>query len=215
MQVLSVDLVDRAQIERISAHLDGGGLLGYPTETVYGLGAAATREGVEAVRELKGRGRDKPFLILLPGSGPDRSDGLTWGPIARALAAVYWPGPLTLVLRDVDARYPEGVRGPKGGVAVRSSSHPFVRALMKTWKRPLLSTSANRPGEPPVTTVDALVGLTEAHPDSQRLWIVDGGELPPSDPSTIVDCTGARPRLVREGSIAFESLLEEVDGLVD
>ncbi len=194
--------------ERIADHLEHGGLLGYPTETVYGLGAAATAEGVEGVRALKERGSEKPFLILLPGDGPEETEELGWDERSRSLARRHWPGPLTLVLRDVAATYPAGVRSAEGGVAVRVSSHPFVEALMRAWRRPLLSTSANMPGKPPARTAGELSQAIRGRPGADRLWVVDGGALPPSEPSTIVDCTGPAPRVVRAGRIPSEELVE-------
>ena len=211
--VLRVDLEQSAQLGRIVRHLEDGGLLGYPTETVYGLGAEVTPEGVRAVRRLKGRGENKPFVILLPEPASGAGRVLKWTPSARALADAVWPGHLTLVLRDPAARYPEGVRSSAGGVAVRVSSDPFVSALMRHWKRPLLSTSANRTGRPPARTGETVARTLADGPGAHRLWIVDGGPRREAEPSTIVDCTEARPRVLRQGALALPRLLEVQSGL--
>jgi L-threonylcarbamoyladenylate synthase len=183
-------------------------LLGYPTETVYGFGAAVSPEGVASLRRLKGRKEDKPFLVLLPDVGEESAGGLELPAHARRLAWRYWPGPLTLVLSDPSGLYPEGVRSSEGGVAVRLSSHPFVEALLGVYGRALISTSANTAGSRPALSVQdvrrAVNGRTGLHP----FLIVDGGELIPSPPSTIVDCTRSVPRIVRGGTLSSKDLVE-------
>ena len=206
--ILRVDPRDRAQLDRIAAHLEEGGLLGYPTETVYGFGAGVTPRGIRAVGRLKGRGGAKPFLVLVPDRGSEGAARLDWTPSALALAEAVWPGPLTLVLGDPGASYPDGVRSAGGGVALRVSSDPFVTAFMRRWRRPLLSTSANRAGDPPAGSAGAVRRLCGGA-GAGRLWIVDGGPRPDgSKPSTIVDCTGPVPRLLREGALPLSRLLE-------
>ena len=197
--ILRVDPRDRAQLDRIATHLEEGGVLGYPTETVYGFGAGVTPGGIRAVRRLKGRGEAKPFLVLVPDRGSEDAARLDWTPPALALAEAVWPGPLTLVLRDPGASYPDGV--------VRVSSDPFVTAFMRRWRRSLLSTSANRAGDPPAGSAGAVRRLSGAR-GADRLWIVDGGPRRESEPSTIVDCTGPAPRLLREGALPLSRLLE-------
>ena len=215
LQISTANPDNLVEIERMARHLELGGLLGYPTETVYGLGAVALPGGVEALLALKERGDDKPFLVLLPNAGREAMDGLEWSLLARTLAERHWPGPLTLVLSDIAGRYPKGVRNPWGGVAVRVSSNPFVKALMQFWRKPLLSTSANMPGEAPARTLDEVKLAVEGRPGLDRLWIADGGPLAASEPSTIVDCTASVPKLIRKGKIPFEGLLEVESELCD
>jgi L-threonylcarbamoyladenylate synthase len=202
---LPADPRDQDLLERVAVHLDRGGLIAYPTETVYGLGARADAEGVAALRALKGRESEKPFLVLLPSEGTGPRD-LAWTPPAQALAGRFWPGPLTLVLADPEGSWPEGVRNSRGGVAVRRSPHPFIQALHRVWPHALLSTSANRSGGPPARTPEQVEGAVEGRPGLHRLWILDGGPLVDSEPSTLVDCTGPVPRVVRDGPISVEAL---------
>jgi len=208
-----------AELDRIVEHLRSGGILGYPTETVYGLGGEPTTEVVEAVRELKGRDDGKPFLLLLPRTAPLGEAPLRWGlslpPWADSLAESFWPGPLTLVLRDPERRFPSGVRSATGGVAVRVSSHPFVERLMARWKRPLVSTSANQSGSKAALTSDEVRTLVGGHRGGEGVWIVDGGPASSSLPSTLIDCTGERPRLLREGAIPAEVLRAALPELWD
>jgi L-threonylcarbamoyladenylate synthase len=209
-------------IAALIEHLRGGGILAYPTETVYGLGARVTAEGIAGVQQLKGRGTESPFLTLLP-EDPRGIEGLVaespwaraleWTPDALRLAEAYWPGPLTLILRarlDALDLWPLELRNPEGGVGVRVSPHPFVRDLLSQWGEPILSTSANRSGHPPVRDAEALRAQMEGQPGWERCQVVDAGVLPPSAPSTVLDCTGARPVGVREGAIP----LSEIEGLL-
>lgn len=205
-------------LPRIVGHLEDGGLLACPTDTVYGLGAAVDEEGVGRLSEFKARLPGKPFVVLLPeltgypGAWDEefRSWGLELSADALALSRALWPGPLTLVVSDPAGRFPEGVRGPAGGVAVRICSHPFVRALLGRWKRPLLSTSANPPGESPAVTAIGLAERLSARPHADRLWIVDAGPLEPSRPSTLIDCAGNGCRVLREGAVPLERIRELV-----
>ncbi len=203
------DALDGPLLERLAKHLEAGGLLGYPTESVYGLGAAATNEGVAAVRAIKGREAEKPFILLVPSGSDEALKGLERNEDARSLAAKFWPGPLTLVLADRESRFPEGVRSGRGGVAVRVSSDPFVAALQAVFNAPLLSTSANRSGGVPAYAAQDLQTLA-GRPGSDRLWIVDGGIRNSNLPSTIVDLTGARPTVVRRGLVTTSDLARVV-----
>ena len=128
-------------------HLRSGGVVAHPTETVYGLGGVATSGAVARVAALKGRESGKPFIALV--GAPSWVSGLAWTDAARELAEVFWPGALTLVLRDPTGIFPRGVRSDSGTVAVRVSPHPVVAALLAAVGSPLTSTSANVPGGRP------------------------------------------------------------------
>jgi tRNA threonylcarbamoyl adenosine modification protein (Sua5/YciO/YrdC/YwlC family) len=196
---------DRArEAPRVAAHLRAGGLIAYPTETVYGFGCALQPEALQRLAELKGRGPGEPFLLLI--ERPEEVPDLQWTESALRLAATFWPGPLTLALRTGEGHLPEWVRGRDGAVAVRSSPHPAVHAILAALGEPVTSTSANRTGEPPATSAAGVVAQWRELGAPADLWILDGGPLPPSAPSTIVDCTGARPRLLREGAIPLTAL---------
>lgn len=216
---LSADPGHLDLLDRVARHLDGGGLVAYPTETVYGLGARADADGVEGVRGLKGRDEEKPFLMLLPGEDEggveagvegDARAGLAWNPSARALARAFWPGPLTLVLGDPRGLFPPGIRGPGGGVAIRRSPEPFVEALLRRWPHPLISTSANRPGEAPARDADQVIRAVEGRAGLDRLWILDGGPRVERAPSTVLDCTREPPRIIRAGQVSLEALRKAI-----
>lgn len=189
----------------VASHLEAGGIVAYPTETVYGLGCTLESGGLERLAAFKGH---RPFLLLIP----DRDDtaGLAWTADARRLADAFWPGPLTLALTADPDLYPRQVVGPDGGVAVRVSPHPAIPALLEAAGR-ITSTSANRPGRPPARDEDAAAEVAAAVAEtSGRVLVLDGGRLPEARPSTIVRC-GETTRLVREGAISRSDLETVVD----
>ncbi len=192
----ATDADRRRARDRVARHLRDGGILAYPTETVYGLGCLPRDDALAALSALKRRPPEKPFLLLVRGDADTAS--LDWTPAARALAGAFWPGPLTLVLDDPGASWPDGVRDSAGGVAVRVSPHAGVAAILDAAGGAITSTSANPPGEPPATDAAAL-GWLAGLPGPAPL-VLDGGELPPGRPSTVVDCRG-RPRIVRAGAV--------------
>jgi L-threonylcarbamoyladenylate synthase len=190
-----------AAIPHVGRHLRAGKLLAYPTETVYGLGSAPTVPALAALTRLKGRPDGKPFLLLISGRRMAEDWGLVFTPSATALSNAFWPGPLTLVLRGGEGKLPDALRGREGGIAVRHTSHTGIARLVATRGEPLTSTSANRPGGPPAPGPDRLVELFGPEERNGELLVLDGGVLGNVPPSTLVDCTGAVPRMVREGAI--------------
>ena len=186
-------------LDSVEEHLRQGGLLAYPTETVYGFGGVPTPSVIDRLMELKDRDRAKPMLLLVP----DREavSDLTWTPEAIELADVFWPGSVTLVLSDPGARYPDGVRASDGGVAIRVSPHPLVQELVRGMGSPILSTSANRPGEAPALDAQGAFDAAVAAGAGEELWVLDGGVLEPSPPSTIIDCSGPEPMVLRQGTV--------------
>lgn len=196
------------------AHLQGGGILAYPTETVYGFGTMIDRDAVNALVTLKKRPPAKPFLLLLSDTQMLARLGLHLTPSASMLAARHWPGPLTLVLPGGERRIPERLRGPEGGIAVRWTPHPGLQRMISALGDPITSTSANLPGQPPAVTAGEI--LTQWGQEIARgtIRLLDGGRLPPSDASTVVDCMGRHPRVVRPGALSAATLRQTVPALV-
>ena len=204
----------QGSLRRAIAHIENAGVLAYPTETVYGFGGAADQAGVDALVAMKGRAPGKPFLLLIAGSEMLAKLGLHLPTYAAHLAARHWPGPLTLVLPGGERRVPERLRGPEGGVAVRWTPHPGLTKLLRAYGQPITSTSANRPGVPPAMAAGEIVEAWHTEVARGRLLVLDGGTLHPSAPSTVVDCTGRRPRVIRPGAISADILRESVPDLV-
>jgi L-threonylcarbamoyladenylate synthase len=207
---MSLPLHTDADAERIApavaTHLRGGGVLAYPTETVYGLGALPTEQGLDALAMLKGRHPDKPFLLLVSNLEMLQAQGLVLNPSARVLAREFWPGPLTLVLQGGEGLLPDRLRSAGGGIAVRWTALRPLARLIGLLGGPITSTSANRPGGPTAPGVEALEELFREEVRDGSLLVVDGGVLGNVPPSTLVDCTQAVPRLIREGAIPRDEL---------
>ncbi len=209
----SIDEVEASR-SRIIAHLLGGRILAYPTETVYGFGGAVDEQSVERIVALKRRPPGKPFLLLISESDMlDRLD-LHLSASASRLAARHWPGPLTLVLPGGERRVPDRLRGPEGGVAVRWTSHAGLDRLIRAFGQPITSTSANRPRQPPAASAAEVLSDWSSEVASGDIMVLDGGTLAPSEASTVVDCTGARPRVIRPGAIPASVLRQAVPDLL-
>lgn len=199
---------DEAGVEAAAAIVRRGGVVAFPTETLYGLAADATNESaVSRVFEIKGRGRD----VAIPVIASDRAEVEQWvGGLTHAgdrLADAFWPGPLTLVIRAAPG-LPRALLGDGDTVAVRVSSHPVARAIARAAGRPITATSANRSGREP-TELPAVV-LRELGTAIDA--IVDAGACTGGPPSTIVDVTGDAPRLVRAGAVPWERVLHSLTG---
>jgi len=202
-----------AAVSPVEHHIAKGMILGYPTETVYGLGSAADGPSLERLAALKGRPAGKPFLLLVSSRTMAESSGLVFTPSAHALAEAFWPGPLTLVLRGGEGKLPDKLRGPEGGFAVRYTSHPAVARLIALLDQPLTSTSANRPGQAPAAGAEQIVSAFRDAYDAGVLLVLDGGSLGNVPPSTIVDCTSPQPVLIREGALPRAELRRAVGRL--
>ncbi len=203
-----------AALTPVVEHLRAGRLIAYPTETVYGFGGTLDPVAVNALVRLKTRPPGKPFLILVAGSDMLTRLDLTLTPEAARLAARHWPGPLTIVLPSADRQAPPSLRGPEGGIAVRWTPHVALGRLIHALGQPITSTSANRPRVPPSTSATEIVEQWSDEIARGRLMVLDGGRLSPSEPSTVVDCTGRLPRVIRPGAIPASVLRESAPDLV-
>ena len=203
-----------ASIAGTIAHLQAGGVLAYPTETVYGFGGAVDYESVERLVKLKRRPSAKPFLLLISASEMLTRLGLHLTSSAARIAARHWPGPVTLVVPGGERRVPDRLRGPEGGVAVRWTPHPGLTRLIQAYGDPITSTSANLPGVPPAMSATEILKQWSDAVTRGKIRVLDGGRLQPSDPSTVIDCTGQRPRVIRPGAIPASLLRESAPDLI-
>jgi len=198
-RVVSVDPVapSPAAIEQAAAALRTGGLVAFPTETFYGLGAAALHSAsVRRVFEVKGRPDGKPLLVLVSSVAMAERLVATISPRARTLMARHWPGALTLVLPARDD-VPVEVTAGSGTVGVRLSPHPVARALVTALGEPVTAPSANPSDRPPPTTAREVVAyFGDAVP-----LVLDGGATPGGEPSTVLDVSVEPPRLIRAGAV--------------
>ena len=190
-------------VGRAAEVICGGGVVAYPTETVYGLGALALHEAaVEQIYGLKQRQRHKPLSILI--EDPNELEGLvqTIPARARALMARFWPGPLTLLFLTA-GHLPSVLTGRGGKLGVRVSSHPVARELVRAVGAPITATSANRSGAPSCRTGEEVLSQLGGHLE----FILDGGLTPGSGGSTIADVTVEPPKILRVGAIAADEVL--------
>ena len=179
-----------------------GGVIAYPTETVYGLGADPFNPGaVQRVFDLKGRDAAKALILLVGADADLATVAVEVSEAARSLMKAFWPGPLTLVLR-ASPNLPGAILGGTDSVAVRRSSHPVARGLTHLVAGPITSTSANRSGRPPCRSAPEVAATFRTGLD----LILDGGPSPGGRPSTILDVSRRAPALIRPGAIGRPDL---------
>lgn len=185
-----------------AALLRTGGLVAFPTETVYGLGAHALDEqAVRRVFAAKGRPADNPLIVHVASVEEVEAVAVSVPPTARRLAERYWPGPLTLVL-DARPEVPSVTRGGRGTIAVRVPAHPLALELLRAARVPVAAPSANRSGRPsPTTAAHVRADLGDAVD-----LVLDGGPCVLGLESTVVDARGPVPIVLREGTLTAVEL---------
>lgn len=194
--------ITEQQIDDIVQILKRGGVIAYPTETVYGLGGDATDENVvNKIEVLKERKIDKPFLVLVSDIEDVIHLVVDLTPKIQSLMKKFWPGPLTLLLKAKEM-VPRTIAGREGCIGVRISSDPFCQRLVNQFKKPLVSTSANPSSRPPAGSAAEV----KRYFDQKIDLIVNGGERKSQLPSTILDFSVDPPRLVRQGSINVKKI---------
>jgi L-threonylcarbamoyladenylate synthase len=212
-EVIAVDpqRPDPEAVARAAEVLRSGGLVAFPTETVYGLGARADSDvAVRAVFAAKGRPSFNPLIAHVATLDQARRLTAPWPPIAELLAARFWPGPLSMVLPRSGAGVCDSVTGGGPTVAVRIPSHPVARALLSAVDFAVAAPSANRYQQlSPTTAAHVLKGL-----DGRVDLVLDGGPTPYGIESTVVDLTRSPPRLLRHGSLAHDLLRMAIPALV-
>ncbi|MBI2962269.1 MAG: threonylcarbamoyl-AMP synthase [Deltaproteobacteria bacterium] len=175
-----------------------GGVVVYPTETLYGLGADATDEAaLERLAALKGRDRGKPISVLVASRAMLDEIVAAVPATAERLMSAFWPGALTIAF-PARAGLSAVLTGGGATIAARISSHALAQALVEHLGRPLTSTSANPGGSPPPRDVAQARAYFGAAVD----LYVDGGRSPGGAGSTVIDCCGEAPVIVRAGSIS-------------
>lgn len=197
MRTVATDAIARA-----AAILDSGGLVAFPTETVYGLGAdAANPEAVRRIFEAKGRPADHPVIVHVADAVDLGAWARTVPETARQLAHAFWPGPLTLIVARA-AGVSDTLTGGQDTVGVRVPSHPVAQALLRAFGRGIAAPSANRFGRISPTTSDHVRAELGERVD----LVLDGGQAEVGIESTIVDVSGERPALLRPGMIGAAQL---------
>jgi len=192
-----------AALDEAARRIRTGGLVAFPTETVYGLGAnALDPDAVARIYVAKGRPATNPLIChVLDAADARHQLAAHWPPAATALADAFWPGPLTLVL-PARQHVPSIITAGTATVAVRVPSHPVARALLEAADRPIAAPSANRSmAISPTSAAHVLASLGDA-----AELVLDGGSASVGIESTVVDLTGSEAVLLRPGSIGIAAL---------
>jgi L-threonylcarbamoyladenylate synthase len=194
--------VTDAAIARAVDVLRGGGLVAFPTETVYGLGADATnRDALQRLYAVKGRPADHPVIVHLATAADLAAWAAAVPPAAAALGEAFWPGPLTVVVPR-STRVPDEVTGGRNTVALRVPAQPVALRLLRAFGGGLAAPSANRFGRvSPTTAADVRADL-----GGEVDVVLDGGPCAVGVESTIVECTGPRVVVVRLGGVPREAI---------
>lgn len=191
---------DPTAISRALEILASGGLVAFPTDTVYGVAAGVfNAQGIDRLYEAKARSANKAIAVLV--GEIEQLEQLTTGlnQSAQRLAERFWPGALTLVVPK-HPRLPENL-SPLPTVGVRMPDHAFARALLRA-AGPLATSSANISGETNTLTAQQVLEQLEGRIE----LVLDGGAAPGGVPSTVVDCTQARPQILRQGALTAEMI---------
>ena len=194
---------DDAGLQRAAVILRAGGLVAFPTETVYGLGADATQaEAVAGIYGAKERPRFNPLIAHVPSLAAARAEGV-FDRTALALAEAFWPGPLTLVVpASPTCTVSDLARAGLETLGIRVPAHPVAHALLEAVGRPVSAPSANRSGH--VSPTDAAHVLGDL--DGRIHAVLDGGAAQVGVESTIVACLSEGPRLLRPGGVARKAI---------
>jgi len=196
--------IDTGDFAAAVAALRNHGVVAYPTETFYGLGAdPRSPAAVRKVFAVKGRPPDQPLPLIAADAEQIADHVGTMTPLALRLASRLWPGALTLII-PASSRLSEDVHLSTGKVAVRVPSHAVARALAAAAGHAITSTSANLSGKPPASMPEEVMKMFGDAIDV----LIDGGATPAGLPSTIVDATGQSPALVRAGVVPWDRVLK-------
>ncbi|MGO9450176.1 MAG: L-threonylcarbamoyladenylate synthase [Candidatus Binataceae bacterium] len=183
-------------------------LVVYPTETFYGIAADPFSEpALKRLFAIKGRDAAKTVALIAADAGAAFSLARDISPIARRLADVFWPGPLTLVL-PAAAQIPAALVGAGGGVGVRVSPHPVARALAAGFGKPITATSANLAGKPPAK----MLAEARAALGAKVKVYLEGGTLTAAAPSTVVEVSADEWRVIREGAVSDRQITAALAG---
>lgn len=196
------------QVKKAAAYLIDNEVVAFPTETVYGLGGnALSEEAALKIFQAKGRPADNPLIVHISSKEQVAEVAAEVPQAAKKLMDAFWPGPLTIIFTKQPNRLAEAVTAGLDTVAVRMPNHPVALALIEAAGLPIAAPSANRSGKPSPTAAKHVYDDL----NGRIAGIVDGGETGVGVESTVVDCTGETPVILRPGGITKEDI-EAVTG---
>jgi L-threonylcarbamoyladenylate synthase len=205
---MTVVLATQENIRKASQVLSSGGVVAFPTETVYGLGCDATnKEAVSRVYTLKNRPNDNPLIAHVSTTEEAKKITIGWDDRCDQLAERFWPGPLTIILKRGE-NVPKEACGGTNTIAVRCPNHETAKELLKEFGGPISAPSANISGHTSPTTA------THVHNDfGDELFVLDGGACDKGIESTVISMVG-NPTVLRLGSIEVGELLHVISGVI-
>jgi len=203
---LSTDWSDSEIINKALTVLQRNGAIVYPTDTVYGLGVNALRESaVERLFRMKKRPLTKPVPVIIHNLAMAKKLALVDRRTERVLAAI-WPGPVTVILKKRET-IPGFLTAGKETIGLRIADCQLTKALAAKLEGPITATSANFSGQPPLSSASQVAEIFDkAYPRPDL--ILDAGQLPNNQPSSILDLTGQQPKILRVGPASKENLLK-------
>jgi tRNA threonylcarbamoyl adenosine modification protein (Sua5/YciO/YrdC/YwlC family) len=209
MEVIRIDpeRPDEFALIRVAEEVLRGGVVAFPTDTIYGLGCSLFDvEAVEMLARLKQREPGRAFISLIPEPLQAWGLGDEVGVVAERLIDRYWPGPLSLILR-ASPLVPKRVQGERGTIALRCPKDTLCQAILDRIGGPVVSSSANRSGERPAGSAAEVVAIF----GNQLDVVLDGGGRRAMPPTTLVDVSGERARLLRRGALDVTADLGDFD----
>jgi L-threonylcarbamoyladenylate synthase len=199
---INPEVIERDKIEKIAKYLKMGQVIVYPTETFYALGANCfSQKAIQAIYRLKKRPPSKPLSVVISDLDMIRELVSKIPSNIEPILSNFWPGPLTLVLKAAP-QVPQEIQGPSGSIGIRWTEHLWLRALVRCASFPITATSANISGEKDISNPDYAWHVFDGKVD----LIVDGGETKGDLPSTVLDLSEKKIRIIREGAIPFSQI---------
>jgi len=210
MKILKInpEKPEKEKIEEVAEILEKGGVVIFPTDTVYGIGAGIDKsKSLEEIYKIKGRKKEKPLILFIPYK-KDLKKFVSRVPFrARKIIRELWPGAITLVFQASEEVKPP-VRDERGTVGIRIPAHPLPLAILRAANFPLATTSANMAGESSARAIAEIPHRVISKAD----LVVDGGQVPIGKPSTVLDLSVRPFKILREGAISsayIKNLLPE------
>jgi L-threonylcarbamoyladenylate synthase len=200
LKVNNMKIMTECNLSQIVSEILNGQVLVFPTETSYGLGCDATNQTVvDKIFKIKGRVDDKPLLVVVD-SIETAKKYLVWNDVLEKLAQKYWPGPLTIVGEYAGDNLAAGVVGKDNTVAVRVSDFPLLKSITEKIGRPLVATSANLAGQENIYDSQKIIDIF-ASQKYQPDIILNYGQLPINQPTTLVSVVDDNLKILRQGKI--------------
>jgi len=209
MEIFHIDpeQPDEIALIRTAEEVLRGGIVAFPTDTTYGLGCSLfDTDAVEMLARIKHRDRGHAFISLIPEPLQAWALGAEVGAVAERLIERYWPGPLSLIFR-ASPLVPVQVLGRGGTIALRCPRDTLCQRILERIGGPVVSSSANLSGEPPAESAAEVVAIF----GNQLDLVLDGGPRHARPPTTLVDVSGERPRLMRRGALDVSAELGPFD----